>query len=132
MEATDCLAMILEKLDDGFQSSTMKTPEWKSFTRIFKNWLVKEFAKFGGTITEYNVGHFYVCGFFRTPDNRCYYFSISDVRFFNDKQLMWRTAVHEKDFTGGRNRYVSLAKGMGEAIGNQITMDKEKISFLLI
>lgn len=126
------MKQILEMLKRGFESSSMKTPEWKSFSRIFKNKLVIEFAKFGGTITEYHVGHFYVSGFFRTPDNSCYYFSISDVRFFNDNKLMWRTAAHEKDFTGGRNRYVSIAEGMGEAIGDQIYMDKHKISFLLL
>ncbi len=102
-----------------------------SFARKFKNELTKQLHGIGATITEFSVGHYYVSGFFRI-EGKCYYFSISDVRHFELKQMLWRTAKDEKDFTGGQNRYVQLNEELGRTIRDQVYMDKNKISFLLI
>lgn len=122
---------ILVLLAAGFAGTTRNTPEFKSFARKFKNALAKELETAGCTITAYNVGHFYVSGFFRNKFNDCYYFSISDVRHFKIDKMLWRTAKDEKDFTGGHNRSVFILDGMGRTIGDQIVMDKGKISFLI-
>lgn len=107
---------IIKLLNGGFESSCSKTPEFTSFARKFKNALKKELATINATITAYNVGHFYVSGFFRIGEN-CFYFSISDVRGmmpipFCDLPMLYRTAKNEKDYTGGSNNYVEIADGM--------------------
>lgn len=105
---------ILKKLEaNDFESSSHKTPEFTSFARKFKNALKKELATINAEITAYNVGHFYVCGFFRIGEaKKCYYFSISDVRHDFGTQMMYRTAKDEKDYTGGSNQYVDINEGM--------------------
>lgn len=106
---------IIKLLDQGFVSSTKTTAEFKSFARKFKNDFQKQLDKIDAKITFYNTGHFYVSGFFRFNESgTCYYFSISDVRFFNDKKLLYRTAKDEKDFTGGMNQYVNLSDNMAK------------------
>lgn len=85
---------------------------FKSFGAKFKNSFQKELDKIGANISEFNKGHYYLSGFFRTKDNECYYFSISDVRHFNFGNMLYRTAKDEKDFTGGGNQYVNIETGM--------------------
>jgi len=97
-----------------WKSSTKKTPEFISFARKFKNALKKELESIGAEITKYNVGHFYISGFFRL-DGKCYYFSLPDVRWKTGGDMMlYRTAKDENHYTGGMNRYVGVATGMGK------------------
>jgi short-subunit dehydrogenase len=85
---------------------------FKSFARKFKNSIAKELAKKNCTITAFNVGHYYLSGFFRNANDRCFYFSISDVRHFDFGNMLYRTAKHEKDYTGGSNQYVRIDNDM--------------------
>jgi hypothetical protein len=85
---------------------------FKSFAVKFKNDLAKELIKKNCKITAFNTGHYYVSGFFRNADNLCFYFSISDIRHFGFDKLLYRSARDEKDYTGGRNRYVELSDRM--------------------
>lgn len=85
---------------------------FKSFGTKFKNSFQKELDKMGAKITAFNKGHYYLSGFFRTKDDECYYFSISDVRYFDFGKMLYRTAKDEKDFTGGSNQYVNIETGM--------------------
>lgn len=108
---------ILALLNKGFESSSSKTPEFKSFAKIFKNELVKELAKVHAKLTDYSTGHFYVFGFFRLQDGECYYFSLPDVRSWREGNgyfgtLLVRTAKGEKDYTGGQNTRATLEEGM--------------------
>lgn len=91
-----------------FESSSVKTPEFKQFARDFIS-DIKALAE-GYELVEKNVGHFYVSGFLK-KDDKVIYFSCSDVRFFkNDwnSYLMIRTAKDVKDYTGGTNHYTTL------------------------
>jgi hypothetical protein len=103
----------IAQLRRGFMSSSVKTPQFKTFARTFKCEFKKELDKINAKIEHYNVGHFYVSGFFRKYD-KLYYFSLSDVRGLDPdsnscmSQLLYRTAKHLKDYTGGINQYVSL------------------------
>lgn len=90
----------------------VKSPSFKSFARKFKNDLAKELAKYGCEITAFNTGHYYISGFFRNENDDCFYFYISDVRYFPLKQIMYRIARDEKDFTGGRNCFVTIEEDM--------------------
>jgi hypothetical protein len=94
-----------------FESSTVKTKQFKAFSRAF-NSDIKEVTKNDFDIVDWNVGHFDISGFLKFKLNsRLVYFSISDVRHFKDawhKNILIRTAEHEKDFSGGGNNYATL------------------------
>lgn len=95
-------------LSHTFESSSMKTPEFKQFARDFFSDLKK--LTEGYELVSKNVGHFYVSGFLKR-DGKFYYFSCSDVRHFPNEwnnHLLIRSAQHEKDYTGGSNNYTKL------------------------
>ena len=107
----------------GFESSCSLTPEFAQFFRTFKSEFTKELKSIGATNIIFSRGHFYVSGFY-TIGIQAWYFSISDVRGMDyglcnypDRcmsQLLYRTAQHYKDYTGGYNRYVKIETGMAQ------------------
>lgn len=103
-------------LKGGFESSSVTTPEFASIFRTFKSEFTKELKSIGATDIQFSRGHFYLSGFFTASSGQIYYFSISDVRGseYRLPQLMYRTAQHYKDYTGGCNQWIDLATGMGE------------------
>jgi hypothetical protein len=105
------LYRLAEQVEDfgGYTS-----PSFKSFARKFKNSFNKELAKVSAKIVGYTTGHYYVSGFFETKNGNLYYFSISDVRYFDFGEMLYRTAEHLKDFTGGSNQYVTIDDDMVE------------------
>jgi len=105
----------LKLLRAGFQTSCEKTPEFKAFARTFRSELNKELKSIGATDIKYSVGHFIISGFY-TLDNRAWYFSLSDVRFFPDERLMYRKAENYQDYTGGVNRQVKIEPGMAQKL----------------
>jgi hypothetical protein len=102
----------LSLLARGLKSSSETTPEWTRFANQFKRDIIVEINHIGGKLTQFNEGHFYVSGFFRTPNDLCYYFSTSDLRGEQDPQLLIRTAKDEKDYRGGQNNMVAWTHGM--------------------
>ena len=107
---------IKKLLQKGFQTSSGKTPEFKSFARLFKNDWTKELATVGATLEAFNVGHFYLSGFF-TLQGQLFYFSISDVRMYQEHghwgSILIRTAKNLKDYSGGTNTYTD---GIGTGV----------------
>jgi len=106
-------------LQKGFESSSGTTPEFMVFYRTFKKELTVELLKRGCTNIQINKGHFYCSGFFTYPSGQVYYFSIPDVRDFNeslnrDGSMLYRTAKDYKDFRGGHNQYVRFESDMIE------------------
>ena len=85
--------------------------DFKKFCREFKTAFTKELATIGGTNYKQNNGHYYISGFF-TYQNRCYYISISDVRYFAEDTMLIRSCKDYKDFTGDTNNYITVEKGM--------------------
>lgn len=100
-------------LNNGFESSSGLTPEFAEFFRTFKKEFTDELKSIGATDIVFSRGHFYVSGFF-TVRGQAWYFSMSDVRYFNDKRIMYRTAKNYKDYTGGQNRYRAIERGMAQ------------------
>lgn len=102
-------------LERGFESSSTKTPEFKHFARVFKKEFTKEMQTVGATDIVFNVGHFYISGFF-TIGKQAWYFSLPDVRGseYRMPQLMYREAKHYKDYTGGVNRWVDIKPLMAD------------------
>lgn len=107
----------LELLHKGFESATVKTPEFMAFVRAFRNEFTKELKNVGATDIKIEAGHFYVSGFFTLASGQVYYFSLSDVRgmeYITTPSLLYRTAEHYKDFKGGGNQWVNIERGMAE------------------
>jgi len=108
----------IKLLNKGFESSTVKTPEFLTFARTFKKEISKELTERQCTNITLSVGHFYCSGFFTSPTGQIYYFSISDVRSYNENygghfsSLLYRTAKSYQDYTGGCNQYVKFEKDM--------------------
>lgn len=84
------------------------TPEFLAFARTFKSEFKKQLESVGCKLHKFSVGHFYFSGFFTKGDNM-YYFSWHN----GDKQLMYRTANHDRDFTGGCNQWVRISEDLG-------------------
>ena len=98
----------------GFESSCSKTPEFVAFARCFKKEFTAELESVNATNIVFNVGHFYISGFY-TIGNQIWYFSMSDVRFFRDCfRILYRTATSYKDFTGGSNQYCNVTLSMAK------------------
>lgn len=113
-ETTNTMKIIAQILALGnFQSSSSKTPQFLKFAKHFKIALKRELATIGASDVSFNVGHFYISGFFVTKDGGTYYFSIPDVRGAVT-QMMYRTARDKKDYTGGSNQYVQIGEGMAK------------------
>lgn len=113
----------LAMLHRGFESSCSTTPEFAQFFRTFKSEFTKELKTQGATEIEFHRGHFYLSGFCRV-NGQLWYFSLSDVRGMDYgfkvnpdscmNKLLYRTAQHNKDWTGGQNRYATIQTGMAE------------------
>ena len=111
----------LELLRRGFESATVKTPEFMAFVRTFRSEFTKELKSVGATNIKVEAGHFYISGFFTSASGQVYYFSLSDVRVMDfvlqsgrSIELMYRTASDYKDFRGGGNQWVDIGNGMAE------------------
>lgn len=110
---------VLALLAVGLESSSVATSEWKSFFSTFKSEFTKELKSIGATNIVFHRGHFDITGFFTAESGQIYYFSFGDVRGMEfmspDRiQLMYRTAQHYKDWTGGSNQWVQVQSGMAQ------------------
>ena len=102
---------IIKWKDYKFVSSSMKTKEFTSFAKDYKQF-IKDILPNGSELVSYNIGHFYISGFIKNND-KFVYFTTSDVRFNVNEWLnniLIRTAKNDKDFTGGSNCFTSLDK----------------------
>lgn len=113
----------LQMLLAGFESSCSLTPEFAQFYRTFKSEFTKELKSVSATEIEFHRGHFYLSGFCRINE-QLWYFSLSDVRGMDYglknnpnncmSKLLYRTAQHNEDWTGGHNRYATIQTGMAK------------------
>lgn len=94
-------------LGTGLESSSGTTPEFLAAYRMFKKEFTKILQVRGCTKIEIGKGHFYVSGFFTAPTEQIWYFSCQDFRD-PPKSIMYRTAQHYKDYTGGSNQWAAL------------------------
>jgi len=97
--------------DHHFESSSGPTVEFNTFAKDFKRNLKEELGN-GFELVGWSKGHFYVSTFIRNLTNqKLAYLSISDVRHFRNgwfKNILIRTAEHDKDWTGGSNHYTHI------------------------
>lgn len=103
---------IKKRLENGIiDTGSYVSDDFKKFCREFKTEFKKELQKIGGTNYKQNNGHYYISAFFTYKD-KCYYISLSDVRFFNNDDLLIRDCKDYKDFTGGTNNYIEIKDNM--------------------
>jgi len=98
------LAPLKTRIDQGFESSSELTPEFKSFATKFRNAMKKALAERGAELVSFYRGHFECGGYYRMGDNMAY-FSIDDVRFSSRGSIMYRTVEDENDCRGGSNHW---------------------------
>ena len=92
-----------------FESSSGLTEEFAAFSRQARRELAKMMQ--GYKLIGYSRNHFEFSAFLQNErTGKLVYVSCSDVRFFPDawyKNLLIRTARHDKDYTGGSNCYAT-------------------------
>ncbi len=96
-------------LDVDFESSCFLTDQFRAFSRDFKKFVKKNLPE-DSELVGWSRGHFEISGFVKRGDKYAY-FSTSDVRFFRKqwyKNMLVRSAAHEKDYTGGSNCFIAL------------------------
>jgi hypothetical protein len=84
--------------------------DFKDFFKKEKARITRALKAMGCTDIKLGYGFYYFSGFFTSQSGQAYYLSCSDVRHFGYTKLLYRTAKHYKDFTGGMNQYVDVDK----------------------
>ena len=84
--------------------------DFKDFFRKEKRRIIDNLKKIGCYDFKFSCQFYYFSGFFRSKTGQMYYISCSDVRYFGYIELLYRTAKHNKDWTGGGNQYVKINK----------------------
>ena len=105
----------IELLNKGFESSSIKTPEFLHFTKVFKKEFTKEMESVTATNIVFSIGHFYISGFF-TVNEQKWYFCLQDVRNseFRIPQLMYREVEDYTDYSGAINHWVPITTLMAD------------------
>ena len=102
----------LSLMNVEFESSSMRTPQYLAFCKIFK----KQFTKLLKdnfnikTVEISKPNHFDMNGFCETYDGKMFNFFIGDLRW--NKSFCIREVMSFKDYTGGINRYIDIKNGM--------------------
>ncbi len=98
-----------------FSSGCTTGQDFKAFVRLFRSWIKKNLPV-NAELVPFKGNHYCLSGFIKRDKaglilNKYVYFSISDVRFFPGewhKNILIRTAEHDKDWGGGSNCYTKL------------------------
>jgi len=102
--------------------------DFKSYARKSRNIMKNNFELLGGTVTDFHIGFYYWSGF-GIINGQYYYFSVFDVRHFSLKKILFRTAKHNKDFTGGMNQYLTTDMPIAYQIQNIIS---KRVNFVTL
>ena len=84
--------------------------EYNTFQKKYRNLLKSICENNNLELVAFHPNHYQFSAFIKSG-NKFVYISISDVRYFKNEwfnHILIRTAKHEKDFTGGYNRYTTL------------------------
>ncbi len=88
------------------------SPEYKNFQTNYRS-VIKDFCKdIEMELHSFSNNHYNFSAVVKSnKTNQFYYISISDVRYWKNEwadKILYRTMEHEKDWTGGNNRYTTL------------------------
>lgn len=88
------------------------SPEYRNFQTNYKS-VIKDFCKdIGMEFHSFSKNHYEFSAVVKSnTTNQFYYISISDVRYWKNEwanNILYRIMKHDKDWTGGSNRYSTL------------------------
>ena len=115
------LAEIKQEGSDTFGTGGHNTSQFNAFYRVFRQLFTQELVKLKAENIKFHKGHFYLSGFF-SVDGKWFYFSMSDVRYFPENDLLVRTAKDDKDYTGGLNTYHKIENNMYLSIKSKFNL----------
>lgn len=123
MKVKEFLAKWYDKEIEDWGGET--SPEYKNFQTNYRS-VIKDFCKnIGMELYSFSKNHYDFSAVIKSnSSNQFYYVSISDVRYWKNEwanNILYRTMEHEKDWTGGSNRYSTL-ENLPE---NLLTLDKQ-------
>lgn len=123
MKVKEFLAKWYDKEIEDWGGET--SPEYKNFQTNYRS-VIKDFCKnIGMELYSFSKNHYDFSAVIKSnSSNQFYYISISDVRYWKNEwanNILYRTMEHEKDWTGGSNRYSTL-ENLPE---NLLTLDKQ-------
>ena len=99
-------------LDYEFSTGIYTGEDYKKFQNKYINYLRSICKERGWEVVNVGRGHYYFSLFIKENDNYIY-LAIHDVRYNPNSwynNILVRHAKHEKDYTGGYNRYTGLVK----------------------
>lgn len=86
------------------------SPDFKDFSRLYRNHIRRMCKKNGWELVKFNTGHYYCSWYIKNGENYIY-MSFSDVRHFSKSWyniILYRTAKNDHDSGGGSNWYTDL------------------------
>ncbi|MBQ8749088.1 MAG: hypothetical protein IJZ29_01270 [Clostridia bacterium] len=98
-------------LNYEFSTGCYTGDDYKEFERKYISYLKAMCKEYGWELVKANKNHYEFSAFFKDADDNYVYFSISDVRYFQNEwynHILVRTAKHDKDYSGGQNNYTNL------------------------
>ncbi len=93
-----------------FSSGCYAGDDFQSFNTKYRN-AIKKMLPDGYEIHSWHKNHYECSAVIRDFDGRFIYMRISDVRYWSNgwiDDVLIRTMKHDKDWTGGPNRYTTL------------------------
>lgn len=87
------------------------TKEYDTFQTKYINYLRSLCKENGWTLMKPFKGHYEFSAFIRDENDHFVFFSISDVRYWQDQwytHILIRSAKGDKDYRGGYNQYTDL------------------------
>lgn len=106
------LSELQKYLDYEFSTGVYTGEDYKKFQNKYINYLRSICKERGWEVVNVGRGHYYFSLFIKENDNYIY-LAIHDVRYNPNSwynNILVRHVKHEKDYTGGCNRYTSLVK----------------------
>ena len=103
-----------------FSSGSSAGNDYLTFQREARTDLRKQAAAAGYRLFQFNKNHYCFSAVLQDKETGHFvYVSVSDVRFSSRwySEVLYRTMAHEKDWTGGPNRFCAW-DGLTEALSN--------------
>lgn len=100
-------------LNYEFSSGPYTGSDYLSFQTKYINYLKTLCKDNNWELSSVSKYHYCFSAFIKNSHDKYIYLSVSDVRFFSNewyKHILIRTAIHEKDYNGGRNNFTTLSE----------------------
>ncbi len=118
---TDKLGSLLQQRRQIEDYGSVASPGFRLWVREIRKEVRKICkANNGKLLSLPETCHYFWSAFVKSSSGKIWYISCSDVRHFPNNDIMYRTAEHDKDYTGGENQHVSPDK-LSQAIKKMLS-----------